>query len=81
MSIAFVWTSVGSMQSSLISFVDMDELPAPESMSARHLMPLTSITMTGNKPSPIWFVVKATALSGVGLLIDSCAGISQMDVW
>ena len=65
-SIVFVWTSVGFTRSNSISFADTYELPVPESISARHLIPLTLITITGNRPSPVWFAVKATPLAGVG---------------
>ena len=57
---------MGFTRSNSISFADTYELPAPESISAQHLISLTSITITGKRPSPVWFVVKATPLAGVG---------------
>ena len=58
------------------------ELPAPESINARHFISLTSTTMTGNRPSPIWFVVKATPLVTVVELLASLVGctVSQIEV-
>ena len=79
-SIDFVRTAEGFTQRRSINFADTYELPAPESISTRHLIPLTSTTRTGNDPSPTWFVVKATPVVGVGWLV-SCLGASQMDVW
>ena len=60
----------------------MYELPAPESINARHFIQLTSTTITGNRPSPIWFVVKATPLvDDIELLTPpvGCAA-SQIDL-
>ena len=57
---------MGFRRSNSISFTDTYELPAPESISAQHLIPLTSNTITGNRPLQVWFVVKATPLAGIG---------------
>ena len=69
------------MRSSSISFADTYQLLAPESISALLLIPLTSMMTTGNRPSPVWFVVKANPCAGGWLAWLVGFGVSQIDVW
>jgi hypothetical protein len=53
MSIVEVLDSIGFTFSMEASLPDMYELPAPESISARHVIPFTLTTTTGKIPSAV----------------------------